>query len=929
LNLRAALLPNRTLLPVFLAAMLAMHGCSRQSGDGVEQGKRSLVEADTPTAIIHFKTALQQDPTRLEARFLLGRSLLRMGDVNGAAIELEKALEGEYSRDEVVPSLASALLRQGRLGPLIDRFGSTTLTDDQAIASLKSTLAVAYWQREDRKQAEAMLERALAADPHHSAALLLKANIAAADGLADEALSLLTQMLTHNPKDLQALMLMATLQTIGKSDPAAAEQTLERALKVEPLFVAAHKGLVLLSLQGNDIPKARGRLERLAQLAPKHSATVYLSAMMAYANRDFKQARTLVEPLLKSAGSSPHVLVLAAMIEDQGGTLLQAEAHLGKAVNQAPTAAQPRLLLANLYLRKGQEARALATIEPLLQATPPVPLALALAADAYLRRGDRERAEALYAEASKLSPENSRSKVALASLRAVRGDGESGLRELELLSQAARPEDLYADLALFNTHMRTRNFDAALKSAEQLAAKQPKLATPWIMRAGVFELMEDGISAKAALEKAIQLEPQNLRAVLRLADYDAHAGQFGPAVKRLEVLTNEEGASIRARLALIEFHRRAGQSPKETAAELTELARKYRKEPEAQVALVQELLAQDQAAAALDVAQAALAVVPDDLYLQVALGTAQLRAHKGEEAVNTFRKVASGDPSNVQLQYKVAEALLTNGRQQEAVATLRRILEVRADFLPAQRALAAILVRTGDSAGALKIARNIQAKRPQIDFGYLLEGDVEAARKNWGAAQKAYRRALALAASGEVAAKLHSVLGASKESGAASQFAAQWRKEQPNDVHFLSHLSERAFAAQRYDEAEALLTEVLRLVPGRATAWASRSLARMKLERPGAVQDAVKATQLAPASATMQANLAQVLYASGEVADAIKAQQAAVQLAKAAGPYRLGLVKLWLKAGNKTSARKELEALSASTEIFEGKSEVEGLLKQL
>lgn len=906
----------------------ALSACNTSTGDGVAQGKQSLAEANTPAAIIHFKSALQQDPQRWEARALLGQSLLRMGDVNGAVIELEKALEGGFSREVVVPSLASALLRQGKHQVLFDRFGNTSLSDPDAIASLQTTLAVAHWQREDRSKAEAALERALTAQPNFGMATLLKAQIAAADGDFDRALELTQLTLKNNDKDLQALLLLAALQGTGKGDQQAAQATLERALVVEPKFIEAHKALVIQALQSGDLALTERRLERLRAIAPKHSVTNYLSAFLAYAQQDFKQARALTEPLLKSAGNSPQVLVLAALIEEHGGSLLQAEAHLGKAVNLSPGEAQPRLLLANLFLRKGQEARALATVESLLNARPPQPLALALAADAHLRRGEREKAEALYAEAAKLAPTDSRSSVALASLRAIQGEGEDGLRELELLSRSAKPQDMYADLALFNARMRKRDFPGALKSAEQLIAKQPKQATPWIMKAGVHELMDDGVGAKAALERAVELEPRNLRAVLRLTEYDAHLGQPERAVERLKSLA--DAGSIQAELALAAWHRRAGQSPEKALEALRQIAQKHRKEPEARLALVQELLARGQAAAALDEAQAALGVLPDDLGLMVALGTAQLQVKKSEEAVNTFRKVASADPGNVQVQYRVAEALLTNGRQAESVATLRRILEIRPDFLPAQRALASILVRSGDSNSALKIARSIQSKRPEFDFGYLLEGDIQSGRKQWAAGIAAYRRALAKSPSGEAAGKLHATLEAAGDGKAASQFAAQWRQDHPTDAQFLSHLSEGALRQGRHEEAVALLQAIVKLSPGRAAAWANLAYAKMRLKQPGAVEDARKAVQLAPQEASLQHNLAQVLEADRQWAPALEAATKAVELSASKAPvFRLTLARLRAQTGDKAGARAELEALSKLPQAFEGKTEAIELLQKL
>ena len=99
--------------------------------------------------------------------------------------------------------------------------------------------------------------------------------------------------------------------------------------------------------------------------------------------------------------------------------------------------------------------------------------------------------------------------------------------------------------------------------------------------------------------------------------------------------------------------------------------------------------------------------------------------------------------------------------------------------------------------------------------------------------------------------------------------------------------------------------------------------------KPGAVAMAEKANELLPNRAPIVDTLASALAADNQLPKAIEAQKRAIALEPKDPGMSLRLAKLYLKAGDKTLARNELDALTRLGDKFKGQAEVAALLKTL
>ena len=73
--------------------ILGLAGCGKDPAERLDAARASMADNDFPTAIVELKSILQEDADNLEARLMLSRSALAMGDPLTAEKELERAYE--------------------------------------------------------------------------------------------------------------------------------------------------------------------------------------------------------------------------------------------------------------------------------------------------------------------------------------------------------------------------------------------------------------------------------------------------------------------------------------------------------------------------------------------------------------------------------------------------------------------------------------------------------------------------------------------------------------------------------------------------------------------------------------------------------------------------------------------------------------------
>ena len=921
--------PRPLLAAVAAAALLVACGDSKDPQALVASAREYLAKNDHAAAIIQLKNALQADVNSAEARFLLGRALLASGDAAGAAVELRKARDLKYPDNEVVPLLARAMLEQGQAKLANDQFDDLRLDDPKAQAELKVTLANAYVARGLPDQVEAAVKAALEARPDHPGARVLQARLLAGKRDVDGAMKIVDEVIAQYPQDDGAWKFKADLLLAARDDRDGALDAYRKAAGFNPRNLEAHAGALAVLFTRNDAEQVKPQLEQLKKVYPRHPQTRYFEAQLAFLQRDFKAAKDLVGPLVQATPDNVRVLQLAGAVELQAGSPLQAETYLSRALQLAPGLPLARRLLTQAYLRSGQADKALETIGPALRVPNADAGVVALAAEANLLAGNTKEASELFARAAKLNPADIRSRSAVALADISSGKAADGFEQLEALA-AEDKTGTTADMALISAHLLRREYEPALKAIAGLEKKQPDKPLAHNLRGRVQLAMKNTDAARASFEQALKLDPVYFPAAAALAALDLADKKNDAARARFQGILAKEPKNVPALLALAELSARTGGTKDEVGKLLADAVAADPAAVRPRLLLVEHHLRQNDTRAATTVAQAGVAAQPNSPELLDALGRVQMAANDHQQALATFNKLASLQPQSPQPHLRVAGVQLAMKNETGARQSLDRALRLTPNLVPAQQQLIALDMAAKKPADALATARTVQRQRPGEPVGFVFEGDIQAAQRNFDAAAGAYRTALAKAPNqSETAVKLHSTLRAANKTADAERFSQTWLKDHPKDARFLFHLGDLVLFQRDYAGAEARYRATLEVNPDNAIALNNVAWTMARQGKPGALEYAEKANRLAPNQPVFMDTLGYVLSEAGQHDRAIEVQQKAIAAQPQTHMYKLTLANIYIKAGRKADAEKTLNELAALGDQFNGQAEVARLLKTL
>lgn len=916
------------LLASLLAAAITLAACGGKSGEELAAaGMVAMDKRDYAAAVIQFKSALQQEPQSANLRLQLGLALLEAGDPVSALVELQKAQELQAPDDQVIPPLARALVSVGDETKLLAQYGETRLTDPKAQADLLTSLAAAHLMRNDAQRGAEAADAALRAMPGFAPAIVLQARLKAAAGDFDGALAQLDGVIAREPNNERAGVFKGEVQWFGKRDRDAALATFKRVLEQNPKAVAAHTSVITILNEQAQRDAARAQFAEMKKVAPNHPDTMFFEAQFAFADQDFKKSREFTDRLLKGVPNNSRVLELAGAADFRLGRLAEAEAFLGRSIKNAPGRLLSRQLLAQTYLRLNQPGKAIDVLTPVIEGKTPDGTSLALAGEAFVRLGDNKRADAAFAAAAKVAPDDTRVRTTVALAEMARGNSSNAIAKLEAV--AAEDKGTRADIALVSARLRANDLAGALKAIDNIEKKLPDKALAHHLRGRVQLLKRDLPAAAKSFEAALAKEPGYFPAIASLAAIDLDGGKPDAARQRFEAHLKANPTSHQAHLSLAELALRTGETPEVILKHLRNAVKANAGEAQPHLMLVNQLLGGGDTASALTAAREAAAALPSNATIQETLGRTQLAANDASSAVATFKQLTAQNATNPMFQVRLAEALLATKDADGAKRALDAALKLRPEFPPARRGLVSLAMSQGKPQEALALVREMQKADAKDMQAVLLEGDIETSRRNWDAAAAAYRNALTLGKSSDIAVRLHMALRGGGRQAEADKLAADWSKANPKDIGFRYYQGDLALAKGDLGAAEGHYRAVLVAQPRNALAMNNVAYLLMRQNKPGALDMAQKANDLLPGRPQLMDTLAMALAAEKKLPQAIELQKSAIARAPNDPALKLTLARLLIQSGDKAYARAELEELVKLGDRFREQAEVAQLLKSL
>lgn len=902
----------------------AMASCSKPTPEAqLTAAQRHLAENNLSAAQIEFRNVIQTVPNHGMAHRLLGETLLRQGNPAAAEALLRKSLTLGERPDDVLPALASAMLRLGQAQRVVDEFGATSLQVAKAEAGLRAMVGQAWLQRGDVGRAAEAFAAALAAQPGQASALLGQARIAAHENKLDEAMAKTDATLTSEPKLAEAHALKSQLLLVkGQRQPAI--ESLEKALAADSGFVPARLALASMLIDGKELDKAKAVLGAAGGTGGDPRMQ-FMNALLAVRQNNLTQARDILTAVLKAVPDYGAAVALAGEVELRSGNFAIAEQQLGRAMRLQATPGVRRLLAAS-QLRQNRPGKAIETLQPLLQDGGAKDPALAmLAGEAYLANGDIRRAGD-YFEAAKASGGNEAlARTRLGQLALRKGDVERGEQEL-VAASALGTQTTEPDLLLVSLHLRRNEPAKALAAAQAFIKKQPQNPMGPVLAGTAQAMQRDRSAARQSFEAALKVKADHVPALRALADLDVAEGKATDAQKRYDALLAKKPDDDQLLLALASLQARTGRGD-EAANTLRKAMAAQPKAREPVVALVQHLLRRKDAAGALEVVQAAVRNNPDEMSLAMLLGSVQEAAGASKDALRTLSALVLKEPNATAPLMRLAQLQARQRDLDGAATTLVRAQERAPNDDAVARDLAAVYVQAGKMDQALKVAKDLQARKPDSAAGHLLEGEVRVQAKKWAEAERAYRAGLKVEPrSGVAAGKVFSVLHAAGRTREAEAFAADWIAGHPADVGMRLLVADRALRARDLPLAIRHYDEALRVNPNQPLVLNNLAWALGQAKDPKAVGMAERAVALAPNSPDVLDTLGMLHLQGGDAKKGLEVLQRVRELAPERLDLRLHYAKGLMQNGRAQEGKAELRELAAAKTDFPGKAEIPALL---
>ena len=894
----------------------------------IDRAQQAHAEGNLRAAIIEIKNALQQEPSRAEARRLLGSYNLEIGDAVAAESELVRAGELGEDPDQVRLLLARAWLMQGKTDQVIEE---TRLSDSFPEPQLPEALTLRGWAllaRGETMSASEVLQQALEQEPDNAEALLGMAWVELLAGRSEQARQRLDAALASDPEFDRAWELLGDLERDARQ-LAAAEAAYTRAIESThlPFNPRLKRALTRISLQNYE--NANSDIQVLRRSAGQHPAVSYASGLIAFQQQRYDEARAdFEESLSRNAAYMPAVFYLGAT-HYALNNWRQAESYLTRYVAQFPDATEASRLLALTRLQEGDSERAERTLRAVLERDPEDRETLAMMSNLYLSQGRTDEALHHMRQVAALEPDSAATRVRLGMALMQQGQREEALQELEA-AIALDPEGVeHLEAALVMEHIQAGEFQRALEAAKRLRDRDDFNPATVANLIGTAQLgLGDHDAARAAFQAGLDQTPNHISLALNLGMLELRQGNRQTAIEIFETLQEYHPGQPDSAIRLAGLALQQGEITRARRF-LAAAVEHYPEEQQPHLMLARLQLETGQGLEAAETLQAALEHHPEDRQILFALSEVYERTERFQEAAEVLALLTDLEPGVAEMHFRLARTLTASDDQPGAEQALRRALTVNPGHVPARVAL----VRRLSLAGELEEARSLfapllesHAERPDVlaqqAWFQMQAGEyLEAARSYGQALEGETRRAWVL--------ERHQALMNAGQTDEAIATLQNWLERRPEDHAALHLLGSVLLSLERNVDAIELYTAQLEQQPRDVIALNNLAWLLREQDTTKALEYAQRARALAPDQAIVLDTLGVVMLYSGDSAQAVEILNQAKELTPDSPTIAYHLAMALKSSGQIDNAINLLRAVLHDHDSFPERESAETLLREL
>ena len=492
----------------------------------------------------------------------LDKAIVDLGKNNGLAAEQElwTARQAGASEADTHHLMAHAFLLQGNAVRALQEADASQVPapfgNYAARVRIKS-----YLLMNNLSAARAELDAALAHTPSDAALWADMSRLRAKDGDLAGAIIAAQKATTLDPKNVDALLLSATLAR-DQSGLRAAVPWFDRVLAVDPKNVPALLELAATQGDSGEAVAMLATTRRVLAVDLNNAQAFYLQAVVAARANHPDLARTLLYRASPALDQLPGVMLVRGIIELQSGNVEQAITQLRLLLTAQPSNMRVRRLLGGVYAQAGDDYSVIDTLLPLATRPDADSYTLTTIARAYENLDERVEAAtyldraaipapgastpfepdsplSLLARNDSESPNNAEDAIPFMQGLILSGNLEDALGKAQNLA-ALNPGVPVAHVLVGDAQMALNHFPQAAVAYRQAAAIN--LTEPTVMRLiNALQRSGDARRAGAVLAHFLAQNPTNLSALNLAANQDIAMGNWRSAIERLEQLRTRTG----------------------------------------------------------------------------------------------------------------------------------------------------------------------------------------------------------------------------------------------------------------------------------------------------------------------------------------------------------------------------------------------------
>lgn len=894
-----------------------------------ESALKHIEKNELRAAVIELKNALQRDPQNADARLLLGRVYVRLGEGAAAEKELDAAERYGVAAQRLAVPRGRALLLQGRLEELLAALDPADYEPEleREISLLRAEAEAGLGRlAEARGSYESIAERY----PEEGRAELGLARLDLAARHYETADKHAADALAQDPALVEAMLVQAEARRLqGNAESALSlyRRVIDEDAGLSGRGVRARLGLAtaLLALQRDE--EAGAELQEMQVLGAEVPLASYLRALIEIRAGGLEAARRTLEASAPSLEAFVPAQFLFGVTYFAADELETARSWLARHLAAQPQNLQARKILGATLLRLNAVAEAVGVLEAGRLQMPDDPQILMMLGNAYVRSGRSAEASEVLQQAAELAPQDPRVLNQLVISHLAEGDYDRSLAALSAsLDLDAGGSTLGYALAFM--HLRDGDFDEALKVAQELRRRFPESALAANLEGGAYAALSRLEEARKSFEAALQAEPDFHQARTNLAALKAQAGDLDGAATEYRTVLASDAGNAKALMGLAAVAASRGEDA-ESRAWLEKAIETNPEEPQPSLALAESYAAAGEFADAEKVLTALLRRQRDNLPALSLLGKLQAQDGRSEQAVATFQHLVDASDGSVQAHLLLAQARLGAGDGEGARRELEDALAADPDHLPTVEALFRLVPQLEGPEETLAYAERLQRRYPEAAWGYRVIGDLHLRAGRRDAAIAAYEKGWREQPSAGVAIALSRARLARGDGDVALAPLEAWLERQPDDVRVRMALAESLLGLGALDRAREAYETIVKSQSNNPVVWNNLAWLYQQAGDERAVAYGERALDLAPDHPAILDTFGWILLDAGEVSRAADLLRQA-SLAAPDNPeiaYHYAVAQH--RNGDDVAARKTLEALLRSEADFAGRKDAAVLLREL